>query len=41
MTRDQKREMYSFLLLAIVGAIVLVYTLFLWWGMDLFAGGLA
>ena len=30
MTRDQKLEMYSFLLLAIVGTIVLAYTLFCW-----------
>ena len=32
MTREQKREMYSFLLLAIVGTIILAYTLFLWGG---------
>ena len=30
MTRDQKREAYSFALLAIVGALILAYTLFLW-----------
>ena len=30
MTRDQKHEMYSFILLAVVGALILVYTLFLW-----------
>ena len=30
MTREQKREAYSFALLAIVGTIALVYTLFLW-----------
>lgn len=29
MTREQKREAYSFALLAIVGALILVYTLFL------------
>ena len=31
MTREQKREAYSFALLAIVGALILVYTLFRWW----------
>jgi len=30
MTRDQKREACSFALLAVVGALILVYTLFLW-----------
>ena len=32
MTRDQKHEMYSFILLAVVGTIALAYTLFLWGG---------
>ena len=32
MTREQKRKMYSFVLLAIVGTILLAYTLFLWGG---------
>ena len=30
MTRDQKLEMYSFILLAIVGALILAYTLVSW-----------
>ena len=30
MTREQKREMYFFILLYIVGTILLAYTLFLW-----------
>ena len=30
MTRDQKMEAYSFALLAIIGALLLAYTLFRW-----------
>ena len=41
MTRDQKREMYSFILLALVGAALVLYTLGAWgvWAWDLVVAG--